>query len=110
MEPPKPKAKEPLPVSRSEAPKKEKLREIRDFRATEGSYERIVLKWSEPDDVKEYKLYWDKSTDESSNQPNEMQQFATVKAGKTAFTVDKESSQGILGSDTLKYNGGNFKF
>lgn len=79
-------------MTKTEAPKKERAREVRDFRAAEGSYEKIVLKWSEPNDVKEYKLYWDKATDESGAQINEMQQFAMVKAGKTAFAVDRDNS------------------
>ena len=39
-----------------------------------------------------------------------MNQFASVKAGKSAFTVDKDNSEGVMGSETLKVNGGTFNF
>jgi hypothetical protein len=52
VEPPKP-------------PVKEKIKEILGFRSTHADADLIVLEWSEPDDVKEYKLYWDRSNNET---------------------------------------------
>lgn len=96
-EPPKPKPVEE-PVVHTEPPKREKIREILGFRATEANADKIVLEWSEPDDVKEYKIYWDRS----NNETRVLQLLTATKTGKPLFNLDHLSSGGIMGSDYLE--------
>ena len=37
---------------------------ITGLRATEANADKIVLEWDEPEDAKEYKIYWDRGTKE----------------------------------------------
>jgi len=93
-------------VVHSQPPQREKVREILGFRATEANADKIVLEWSEPDDVKEYRIYWDRS----NNETRVLQLLTATKTGKPLFNLDHQTSAGIMGSDYLEQHGGSFRF
>ena len=76
------------------------------FRATHNDADLIVLEWSEPDDVKEYKIYWDRS----NNETRLLQLLTATKTGKSLFNLEHQSSGGIMGSEHLEQHGGSFRF
>lgn len=89
-----------------EAPKRKKVTQIKDFRATEANADYIILEWSEPDDVKDYKLYWDRG----NNETRVLQVLTSSTNANNEFTLDHQTSAGIMGSDYLEQHGGNFRF
>ena len=67
---------------------------------------KIVLRWTEPADAKDYKVYWDRG----NNATRVLSILSATTRANTEFTVDHQSSAGIMGSEFLQQHGGVFRF
>ena len=75
--------------------------------ATEANWDEIVLIWPEISDAKDYKIYWDKGSEDNLNL---LKSLTATTNGDTRYVVNSQSSNGILGSENVKLHGGKFKF
>jgi hypothetical protein len=75
--------------------------------ATEAAWDQVVLIWPEITDAKDYKIYWDKGSEDNLNL---LKSLSATTNGLTRYVVNNQTSYGILGSENVKLHGGKFKF
>jgi hypothetical protein len=80
---------------------------VHGLKISEAQVSKIVLDWPHIETASDYKVYWNVGIAEDSN----ILQILTLSTNQlNHFVVDSKNSNGVVGGDFLRSNGGTFKF